>query len=286
MKVLPFLLLFFCVGLLQAQNTGDKTATVVNGVLLPGTLDELDPDNIGKIKIIRDETVIEKRFPGQEYDVILEVTTKDYQATRSGEIIATEPMFRVRNYEATDSIKVLVDGQEFDGSLDDLNPEDIESIHVYKDKPTLATRYPNEQIRGIIEITTKAAADRKQHEQQPADEVGEIFRVVEKMPVYLCPDGSAPSGPNELQCLIEWLQENLEYPEKAEKRKLEGKVMVQFIVEKDGSVSGVRAVKSPHSILEKAAVELVRAMGPWSPGVQRGRPVRVQFVLPVNFALD
>ena len=288
MRFLFIFLLLCCLIPVQAQTESEKTATIVNGKLMPGSLDDLDSDNIQSIKIVRDAEVIEARFPGEDYEAIIEIVTKDQHALKTAEIIATEPMPRPRRGELSDSVVVVVDGVEFEGDLNDLDPETIGSINVIKNDSILTERYPTRAINGIIDITTRAAAEAEwdRQAQLPEEEREEVFLAVEKMPIYLCADGTEPTGPNKHQCLIEWLQQNIRYPERAVSLDIEGQVQVQFVVEKDGSISNVAVIKSPHPVLSKAAEKLVQNMGPWSPGIQRGEPVRVQFILPVNYALE
>ncbi|MDY6229400.1 MAG: energy transducer TonB [Prevotella sp.] len=83
-----------------------------------------------------------------------------------------------------------------------------------------------------------------------------------------------------------WLAQNMRYPEEAEKNNIEGKVIVSFVIEKDGSVSNIKALKSPHSSLTEEVVRLVKAMPNWNPGTMSGKPVRVKYVLPLSFKLQ
>lgn len=83
-----------------------------------------------------------------------------------------------------------------------------------------------------------------------------------------------------------WLAQNMRYPEEAEKNDIEGKVVVEFVIEKDGSVSNIKALKSPHSSLTEEVVRLVKAMPNWNPGTMSGKPVRVKYVLPLSFKLQ
>jgi protein TonB len=78
----------------------------------------------------------------------------------------------------------------------------------------------------------------------------------------------------------------MRYPEEAEKNDIEGKVVVEFVIEKDGSVSNIKALKSPHSSLTEEVVRLVKAMPNWNPGTMSGKPVRVKYVLPLSFKLQ
>lgn len=83
-----------------------------------------------------------------------------------------------------------------------------------------------------------------------------------------------------------WLAQNMRYPEEAEKNDIEGKVIVSFVIEKDGSVSNIKALKSPHFSLTEEAIRVVKAMPNWNPGTMSGKPVRVKYVLPLSFKLQ
>ncbi len=103
----------------------------------------------------------------------------------------------------------------------------------------------------------------------------EIFVIVEDMPQY-------PGGNNALSAFI---SQNLKYPENARKNKVEGTVYAQFVVEKDGSVSNIRILQSLHPECDAEVLRVLALMPKWTPGKQRGKPVRVQFNLPVSFKL-
>lgn len=102
----------------------------------------------------------------------------------------------------------------------------------------------------------------------------EVFVVVEDMPEFL--DGN----------VNEWLANNVTYPPEAREKNIEGKVYVQFIIEKDGSVSNVNIVKGKDVLLDNEALRVVKSMPKWKPGKQRGQKVKVSYTLPVNFALS
>lgn len=85
--------------------------------------------------------------------------------------------------------------------------------------------------------------------------------------------------------LSSYLSKNIVYPKIAAENKIEGKVIVQFIVEKDGSVSNVAVIKKAGWDMDEEAIRVVRAMPNWKPGKQNGKPVRVRYTLPINFKL-
>ena len=110
----------------------------------------------------------------------------------------------------------------------------------------------------------------------PSAEQGEIFQVVEEQPMF-------PGG---MQELMTFLQTNIRYPKEAQDRGLQGRVIVQFVVNKDGSICDEHIVKSVDPQLDAEALRIVRSMPNWTPGKQRGKPVRVRFTLPVTFRLN
>ena len=102
-----------------------------------------------------------------------------------------------------------------------------------------------------------------------------VFDTVEQMPEY-------PGG---MQAMIEFLQTNMKYPEDAEKQKVEGRVMVQFVVETDGSISDVHVAKQVFPSLDAEAIRVVQAMPRWTPGKDKGKVVRVKYNLPIVFRM-
>ena len=103
-----------------------------------------------------------------------------------------------------------------------------------------------------------------------------IFEVVEHMPEFT--GGGMPA-------LMEYLSKNIKYPEAAMKKGIQGRGIVQFVVEKDGSITNVKILRGVDPELDKEAVRVVSAMPKWKPGTQRGEAVRVRFTVPVMFRL-
>lgn len=103
-----------------------------------------------------------------------------------------------------------------------------------------------------------------------------IFFVVEVQPEF-------PGG---MDSMYAFIQKNLIYPEKAKAEGIEGRVFITFTIEKDGSVSNVKILRGIGGGCDEAAKEVVEKMPKWKPGTQRGKPVRVQFNLPIKFELE
>ena len=104
----------------------------------------------------------------------------------------------------------------------------------------------------------------------------EIFMVVEEMPQF--PGGDA--------ALLSYIGKSLKYPVIAQENGIQGRVVVTFVIEKDGSVANVEVVRGKDPALDKEAVRVIKNMPKWKPGQQRGKPVRVKYTLPVNFRLQ
>lgn len=112
----------------------------------------------------------------------------------------------------------------------------------------------------------------------PADSTAkeEVFMVAEQMPEF-------PGGMKEM---LKFLQENVKYPENAMKNNVQGRVIVQFVVEKDGTPTEFNVVRSVDPDLDAEALRVLQTMPKWKPGMQRGEVVRVKFTVPVSFKLQ
>jgi protein TonB len=102
--------------------------------------------------------------------------------------------------------------------------------------------------------------------------------------VYDCVE-QMPSFPGGSQKLKEFIEENLRYPKELEETCVQGRVIVRFIVERNGKLSNVTVVKSVHPVLDKEALRIVKLMPRWIPGRQNGITVRVKFYIPIIFRL-
>ena len=112
--------------------------------------------------------------------------------------------------------------------------------------------------------------------EPPKEEETKVFDVVEVMPTF-------PGGQG---ALFEWLSKNMKYPVVAEENGVQGRVIVTFVVERNGSITDVQVAKSVDPSLDKEAVRVVKAMPHWIPGKQNGSAVRVKFTVPVTFRLQ
>ena len=129
----------------------------------------------------------------------------------------------------------------------------------------------NDEAEGEVLKAKEVVVDEK-----PKEEETKVFDVVEQMPQF-------PGGP---QALFEYLSKNIKYPVVAEENGIQGRVIVTFVVERDGSITDVRVAKSVDPSLDKEAQRVVRSMPHWIPGKQNGSAVRVKYTVPVTFKLQ
>lgn len=181
---------------------------------------------------------------------------------------------------------------EKDGSLSDINIVrsadplfDAEAVRVVKSMPIWnpgKQRGQEVRVRYTLPVLFKLDADGKRVVLKAASDenkeqiVDEVFVVVEEAPVF-------PGGDS---ALMKFLNDNIKYPDEAQKRGAEGRVTCQFVVEKDGSLSEVKVLRSADPLLDAEAVRVIESMPKWKPGKQKGKEVRVRYTLPVLFKLS
>ena len=129
----------------------------------------------------------------------------------------------------------------------------------------------NDEAAGEVLKAKEVIADEK-----PKEEETKVFDVVEQMPQF--PGGNA--------ALFEYLSKHIKYPVIAEENGIQGRVIVTFVVERDGSITDVKVVKSVDPSLDKEAQRVVKSMPRWIPGKQNGSAVRVKYTVPVTFRLQ
>ena len=184
---------------------------------------------------------------------------------------------------------VIIDGNRASKEeMEALDASTVDHIDVLKDKSSTEL-YGEEGKNGVILITTKKAVppvaaiaigslSTEVNDEEGNDEAVAtgVFDVVEKMPEY-------PGG---IEALMKFLSMNVRYPEAASKAGVQGRVLVSFIIEQDGSISHVGVIQKVNDALDAEAVRVVKAMSKWTPGMQDGKTVRVKYALPISFHLN
>ena len=200
----------------------------------------------------------------------------------------------------TDKPLYIVNGIETK-EIGKLDPDRIERMSVLKDKAATAL-YGEKARNGVIVITLKGAdmepatsesnGKRDDAEQTAANAIAikngtpekeEAFLVTETMPRFPTEDPAAPYG--DLSNFRAWVQKNVKYPAEAFEKGIGGRVVLSFVVEKDGSVSDIQKLQAPDASLWEEARRVIASSPKWKPGEQRGQIVRVKYTLPVDFRL-
>lgn len=131
-----------------------------------------------------------------------------------------------------------------------------------------------EAIRNDIAVNVPPPAPKEAPKEEVKQVVeNKVFDIAEQMPSF---KGN----------VNQWLSQNLTYPAVAAENGIQGRVIVNFVVEKDGSISNVQVVRSVDPALDREAVNTVKRMPKWNPGMNNGQPARVKFTLPVTFKLQ
>jgi len=112
--------------------------------------------------------------------------------------------------------------------------------------------------------------------EETKEEEAEIFVIVEDMPEF--PGGEV--------ALRRWIANNIKYPVIAAENGIQGRVYVQFVVDRDGSISNAKIARGIDPSLDQEALRVVNSLPKWKPGMQRGKPVRVSYTVPINFQLQ
>ena len=194
---------------------------------------------------------------------------------------------------------IVIDGKAATmQQLKALDPKEIDNLSVIKNEEALklyAEHFKADTSNGIIFVNTKDYVKNGKKElvsvnvkaKEPQEdhptaigtftpdtpETENAFNVVEQMPQF-------PGGDVEL---MKFLSENIKYPEAASKAGTQGRVVAQFIVEADGSISNVKVLKNVSDEIDAEAVRVINAMPKWKPGMQKGQPVRVKYTIPITF---
>jgi len=152
-------------------------------------------------------------------------------------------------------------------------PEAPEIIQVVDTKveTRIDINMEDDQSKAQVQTYTPPPPPKEREEEEE-----EIFVVVENQPEF--PGGQA--------AMMKFLSENIKYPVIAQENGIQGRVICNFVVERDGSITDVQVVRGVDPSLDKEAVRVIQSMPKWKPGMQRGKPVRVRFTLPVVFRLQ
>ena len=186
----------------------------------------------------------------------------------------------VTKYEVTDTEFLFEEEVEIQQTSQETPPpppppavQEVEVLNVVEDNVETESIEVNTEDDKEAEVVIAAPVEAPVEEEE--EEV--VFVVVESMPEF-------PGGQ---QALFKYLSENVKYPVIAQENGIQGRVICQFVVNKDGSIVDVEVVRSGGDpSLDKEAIRVIKSMPKWKPGKQRGKAVRVKYTVPVNFKLQ
>ena len=186
----------------------------------------------------------------------------------------------VTKYEVSDTEFLFEEEVEIQQTSQETPPpppppqvQEVEVLNVVEDDKEVESIEVNTEDDKEAEVVIAAPVEVPVEEEE--EEV--VFVIVEKMPEF-------PGGQ---QALFKYLSENVKYPVIAQENGIQGRVICQFVVNRDGSIVDVEVVRSGGDpSLDKEAIRVIKSMPKWKPGQQRGKPVRVKYTVPVNFKLQ
>jgi TonB family protein len=185
----------------------------------------------------------------------------------------------IKTKDGSDAQPVFVVDGKVVKEIDNLDPETIESVSVFKDSDSEVVKKYNAKD-GVVVITTKEAAKllspkeaKKEVDESILSTEGDVFYVVEDM----------PSFPGDLPALKTYIYSNLEYPEQAKTQGIEGFVIVRFLINEKGEAVNAEVLRSSYKGFEAPALKVINEMPDWNPGKQRGKPVKVWYVMSIKF---
>ena len=158
----------------------------------------------------------------------------------------------------------------------EVEKKEADQLNKVDDTPEMAPEQLEQPPRQADD--EEAKEEEKTDEEPPINLNGddeEVLRIVEQLPEY-------PGGMVEF---VKWLTATLKYPDDARRRRMQGKVMISFIVEKDGTLTGLKVIKSAGKIFDDEALRVARLMPQWKPGKADGKPCRSMIAIPIVFEM-
>jgi len=194
-------------------------------------------------------------------------------------------MFEWKSVERGSEINLELNKQNFEDLIDVPQTKQIQKPPVQAQAPTIIEVSDEEIIEDIeinldIEMTEDTRIEEvvfltDNNEVLPEENADEIFVIVEEQPM--------PKGG--IKAFYNYISANLEYPASARRMGIDGRVFIEFVVEKDGSLSNIKVAKGIGAGCNEEAMRVISQAPNWNPGKQRGRAVRVRMVMPIVFRL-
>ena len=224
----------------------------------------------------------------ESYNKTDEYDYNEFRIIIQGDIIAGQKLKWHHKNDGSDECLASNEPRrlQLNGIGDYLDDSDIVKEKVQQVTLVIWPNAPTETVDEVKTILRKKELINIRYENPPAADsiVGpQIFPYVgEELQFEIMEDPEFPGG---TEGLLEYMRKNIQYPADAREQNIVGRVLVTFIINKDGSIQEPEVVKSVHPSLDAEAVRIISSMPNWKPGIHRGKPVRTKYTLPVNFRL-
>ncbi len=203
-----------------------------------------------------------------------------------GFVLALALVYFSFEYKSYDKVEY----SNMERAVDD-TPEEIIPITEQKVKPPPPKPPPQVTIINVVEDDVEVENDIEIDIEFDEDEAMEEFQFVqeeeeiEETHIFLVVE-NMPEFPGGESSMYKFIGNNIEYPRMAKESGISGRVFVTFVVERNGSVTDVQVLRGIGGGCDEEAVRVIKMMPKWNPGKQRGKPVRVQYRMPIKFTLQ
>jgi TonB family protein len=244
----------------KIRQDGPSPLYVVDGVIMTAEeADKITPDKIESVNVLK---MAADKYGEKGKNGAIEITTKEKAA----------------------KMLVIIDGVVYDkdgGSK--INMNELKSMNVLTEKQAIE-KYGEKGKYGAIEVTNFQVGE-KRPVIKTDSKTGVMYDVVDKNEAPFVVVEEMPQFPGGRDAMKAWIVKNINYPQEAANKKIQGQINVSFVVTSNGKVKNVKVIKSLYPQLDIEASRIVSNMPDWKPGIQAGKPVDVQMQVPVEFKL-
>ena len=275
----------------------EKALIILNGKTITNAeLNNINPESIESVSVLKDKAALAQYGDKGKNGVVIVATKQKQSVSDNAEITlkgdsninkeTTSGKTKIKGLDPGKQPLYIIDGKIQTGKADlnSINPEAIESINVLKGKTAL-DKYGDKAVNGAIEITTKAKSGEKQisfsglmNDKNTVRLDDKIFTQVENEPLF-------PGGDS---AWTRYLQKHINSSIPVDEGWGTGtyKIIVQFIVDKDGSISDIKTDQFPNSKTARHCIDLIKKGPKWIPAVQNGHIVRAYKKQPITFVIE
>lgn len=262
-------------------NKKQKPLYIIDGVKMDKDFNpsQIKPENIESITVLKDAAV--KDIYGEEgKEGVIQLTTKKAGVAPNVDVEDEKPMaVTIESDDTSINDPLIVIDSEVKGKggsyVKDMDPSDIDRISFLKD-PSSTSHYGEEGKGGVILIATKTPQTTQKKEKVNDNDKDELFVVIEESPEF-------PGG---REAMMKFLSESIVYPKEAHENGAQGRVVLTYVIEVDGSIAEIEVKEGVDPLIDAEAIRVVESMPKWKPGTHNGKDVRVRYTLPIDFRLQ